>query len=61
MDSSTILMMVIVLGVLWGGFAGLLIRSMQVEKRRNKAGAGFPGGGGTPADTAGEFGDSNGK
>jgi hypothetical protein len=33
MESSTILMMVIVLSILWGGFAGLMIRSMQVEKR----------------------------
>ena len=37
MESSTILMMVIVLGVLWGGFAGLLIRSMQAERRRKES------------------------
>ena len=34
MESGTLLMMVIVLGVLWGGFAFLLIRSMQVERHR---------------------------
>jgi len=37
MESSTILMMVLVLGLLWGGFAGLLIRSMQVERRRKQS------------------------
>lgn len=55
MESSTILMMVIVLGVLWGGFAALLIRSMQVERRRgespstNVAAAGPGGSGGHDA------------
>jgi hypothetical protein len=38
MESGTILMMVIILGILWGGFATLLIRSMQVEKRRRRLG-----------------------
>lgn len=34
MEASTIVMMVIILAILWGGFATLLIRSMRVEKRR---------------------------
>ena len=60
MESSTILMMVIVLGVLWGGFAMLLIRSMQVEKRRRQGGADVLRGAGFPADDAGDSGGSNG-
>jgi len=60
MESSTILMMVIVLGVLWGGFAGLLIRSMQVEKRRAKGGANVLSSAGFPADDSAGSGGSNG-
>ena len=60
MESSTILMMVIVLGVLWGGFAMLLIRSMQVEKRRKQAGTDVSRGAGFPVDETSDSGGING-
>ena len=34
MQISTVVMMVVVLGILWGGFAALLLYSMKAEKRR---------------------------
>ncbi len=60
MESSTILMMVIVLGILWGGFAGLMIRSMQVEKRRMRDGTDILKGAGFPVDETGDSGGING-
>lgn len=35
MQTTTLVFMVLVLGVLWGGFAALLARSMRAEKRRS--------------------------
>ncbi len=40
MQTTTIVFMVLVLGVLWGGFASLLVHSMRAEKRRSQT----PGG-----------------
>ncbi len=37
MQATTVMFMVLVLGVLWGGFATLLVRSMKAEKRRSMA------------------------
>ena len=37
MQTTTIVFMVLVLGVLWGGFAALLMLSMNAEKRRAAA------------------------
>ena len=34
MQTGTIVMMVLILGIVWGGFVGLLIYSMKVEGRR---------------------------
>lgn len=34
MQTGTLIMMVLVLGVLWGGFATLIVVSMRAEKRR---------------------------
>lgn len=34
MQATTLIFMVLVLGVLWGGFAALLAHSMKSEKRR---------------------------
>ena len=41
MQTTTIVFMVLVLGVLWGGFAALLIHSMRAERRRSSAPQGF--------------------
>ena len=38
MQTTTVVFMVLVLGVLWGGFTVLLINSMRAEKRRSEAG-----------------------
>ncbi len=35
MQTTTLVFMVLVLGVLWGGFAALLTHSMRAEKRRS--------------------------
>lgn len=37
MQPTTWVFMVLVLGVLWGGFAALLLVSMRAEKRRPEA------------------------
>ena len=37
MQATTVVFMVLVLGVLWGGFAALLANSMRAEKRRSAA------------------------
>jgi hypothetical protein len=37
MQTGTLIMMVLVLGTLWGGFASLLICSMKADKRRTTA------------------------
>ena len=34
MQATTLIFMVLVLGVLWGGFVSLLAHSMKAEKRR---------------------------
>ena len=34
MQATTLIFMVLVLGVLWGGFVALLAHSMKAEKRR---------------------------
>lgn len=34
MQTTTVIFMVLVLGVLWGGFAVLLIHSMKTDKQR---------------------------
>ncbi len=39
MQTTTIVFMVLVLGVLWGGFAALLMHSMKAEKRRSMLGS----------------------
>ena len=49
MESSTMVMMVIILGILWGGFTVLMIHSLRVERRRREspspdAAAAGPGG-----------------
>ena len=36
MQTTTIVFMALVLGVLWGGFAVLLLNSMSAEKRRGR-------------------------
>ena len=41
MQTTTIVFMVLVLGVLWGGFAALLLHSMKAEKRRSRTPDGF--------------------
>ncbi len=38
MQIGTLVMMVLILGIVWGGFAALLVHSMRVEKRRATAG-----------------------
>ena len=35
MQTGTLIMMVLVLGILWGGFATLIMVSMRAEKRRS--------------------------
>ena len=35
MQPETIVMMIIILGVVWGGFVALLIYAMKVERRRS--------------------------
>jgi hypothetical protein len=35
LQATTVVFMVLVLGVLWGGFATLLALSMKAEKRRS--------------------------
>ena len=37
MESGTIVMMVIILSILWGGFTVLLIHSLRVERRRQES------------------------
>ncbi len=37
MESGTIVMMVIMLGILWGGFTVLLVHSLRVERRRKES------------------------
>lgn len=34
MQSGTLLMMVLILGLVWGGFAWLLWRSIRIDSRR---------------------------
>ena len=34
MQTGTVIMMVLVLGVVWGGFGLLLWRSFQIDRRR---------------------------
>ena len=46
MQTTTIVFMVLVLGVLWGGFGALLVHSMKAEKRRAAA----PGADGVEGD-----------
>ncbi len=46
MQVTTMIFMVLVLGVLWGGFAALLAHSMRAEKRRSSGAAGSPNAGG---------------
>ena len=38
MQTGTLVMMVLILGIVWGGFGALLVHSMRVEKRRAAAG-----------------------
>lgn len=38
MQTTTVVFMVFVLAVLWGGFGTLLLHSMKTDKRRNDAG-----------------------
>ncbi len=40
MQTSTLVMMVLILGIVWGGFGALLVHSMKVEKRRAAVGQG---------------------
>ena len=44
MQAGTLVMMVLVLGILWGGFALLLAHSMNVEKRRQSNASSADGG-----------------
>jgi len=37
-QTTTVIFMVLVLGVLWGGFAVLLIHSMKTDKQRSESG-----------------------
>ena len=37
MQTTTMVFMVLVLGLLWGGFAALLVHSMKVDGRRGAA------------------------
>ena len=45
MQTTTWIFMVLVLGILWGGFAALLLHSMKAEKRRSSGADVAPGGG----------------
>lgn len=38
MQTTTVVFMVLVLGVLWGGFGALLLHSMKTDRRRNQTG-----------------------
>ncbi len=38
MQTGTLVMMVLILGIVWGGFAALLMHSMKAEKRRAAGG-----------------------
>jgi hypothetical protein len=38
MTTGTVLMMVLILGIVWGGFAALLAVSMRAERRRARGG-----------------------
>jgi len=42
-QATTVVFMVLVLGLLWGGFAALLVHSMGAEKRRAGAAGDSPG------------------
>lgn len=45
MQIGTIVMMVVVLGLLWGGFAVLLVHAVRVDRRRARdEGGGSPDG-----------------
>ncbi|MFQ5743469.1 MAG: hypothetical protein ACE5HV_07760 [Acidobacteriota bacterium] len=38
MQPGTVIMMIVILSIVWGGFAGLLIYSMRIERRRSAEG-----------------------
>jgi len=38
MTTGTVLMMVLILGIVWGGFAALLAVSMRADRRRTGGG-----------------------
>jgi len=39
MQTSTLVMMIVVLGIVWGGFLALLVHSMRAEKKRQAGGS----------------------